>query len=152
MSQRKSDRHGPEATGDSASGCPGSPGEAPARRGVSRRHILIAGAATAVAGGVGGVAGGVGASLASGGSTPASATSDTALTGTIEDVKHVVILMRENRSFDHYLGTLPGVRGFGDKRVLEYPGGGDVFHQPDPARPDGGVLLPFRMDSSPYNA
>src|SRR3984957_17618222 len=26
--------------------------------------------------------------------------------GTIADVKHVVILMQENRSFDHYFGTL----------------------------------------------
>ena len=32
-------------------------------------------------------------------------------TGTIRDVKHVVILMQENRSFDHYFGTLRGVRG-----------------------------------------
>ncbi len=28
------------------------------------------------------------------------------LTGTIADLKHVVILMQENRSFDHYFGTL----------------------------------------------
>src|SRR5689334_21434263 len=36
-------------------------------------------------------------------------------TGTIRDVEHVVILMQENRSFDHYFGTLHGVRGFGDR-------------------------------------
>jgi len=36
-------------------------------------------------------------------------------TGTIKDVEHVVILMQENRSFDHYFGTLKGVRGFGDR-------------------------------------
>ncbi len=35
-------------------------------------------------------------------------------TGTIKDVEHVVILMQENRSFDHYFGTLSGVRGFSD--------------------------------------
>ncbi|HWT51453.1 MAG TPA: alkaline phosphatase family protein, partial [Caulobacter sp.] len=35
--------------------------------------------------------------------------------GTIHDVEHVVILMQENRSFDHYFGTLKGVRGFGDR-------------------------------------
>lgn len=40
---------------------------------------------------------------------PASST-----TGTIADVEHVVILMQENRSFEQYLGTLPGVRGFND--------------------------------------
>src|SRR5206468_5664760 len=35
--------------------------------------------------------------------------------GTMKDIRHVVILMQENRSFDHYFGTLSGVRGFGDK-------------------------------------
>ncbi len=34
--------------------------------------------------------------------------------GTIADVEHVVILMQENRAFDHYFGALPGVRGFND--------------------------------------
>ena len=34
--------------------------------------------------------------------------------GTIDDVGHVVFLMQENRSFDHYFGTLRGVRGFAD--------------------------------------
>ena len=32
------------------------------------------------------------------------------VTGTIQDVEHVVILMQENRSFDHYFGTMSGVR------------------------------------------
>jgi len=36
-------------------------------------------------------------------------------TGTLKDVEHVVILMQENRSFDHYFGTMAGVRGFGDR-------------------------------------
>ena len=35
--------------------------------------------------------------------------------GTLKDIEHVVILIQENRSFDHYFGTLSGVRGFGDK-------------------------------------
>jgi phospholipase C len=34
--------------------------------------------------------------------------------GSIRDIEHIVILMQENRSFDHYYGTLPGVRGFND--------------------------------------
>ena len=33
-------------------------------------------------------------------------------TRSIRDVEHVVILMQENRSFDNYFGTFPGVRGF----------------------------------------
>ncbi|HKN55420.1 MAG TPA: alkaline phosphatase family protein, partial [Amycolatopsis sp.] len=69
-------------------------------------------------------------------------------TGTIDDVRHVVVLMQENRSFDHYYGTMAGVRGFGDRAALRLPSGGDVFHQPDPRRADGGHLLPFHLDTS----
>src|ERR1700685_720474 len=39
-------------------------------------------------------------------------------TGTIEDVEHIVILMQENRPFDHQFGTLRGVRGFSDPRAV----------------------------------
>jgi phospholipase C len=54
-----------------------------------------------------------------------------ATTGTITDVKHVVVLMQENRSFDHYFGTLQGVRGFADRATIQLPGGYSVFNQPD---------------------
>ncbi|HEX7639402.1 MAG TPA: phospholipase C, phosphocholine-specific, partial [Burkholderiaceae bacterium] len=60
-------------------------------------------------------------------------------TGTIRDVGHIVILMQENRSFDHYFGTLRGVRGFGDPRPATLPGGQSVWHQPG----NGGTVLPF---------
>src|SRR6202050_4026198 len=40
-------------------------------------------------------------------------------TGTIQDVEHVVILMQENRPFDHHFGTLRGVRGFNDPRAIK---------------------------------
>jgi phospholipase C len=53
-------------------------------------------------------------------------------TGTLADVEHVVILMQENRSFDHYYGTLRGVRGYGDPRPLLLRNGRSVFHQPAP--------------------
>jgi phospholipase C len=39
-------------------------------------------------------------------------------TGTIQDVEHIVILMQENRPFDHHFGTLRGVRGFSDPRTV----------------------------------
>jgi len=42
-------------------------------------------------------------------------------TGTIRDVEHVVIFMQENRSFDHYFGAMPGVRGFGDRFAIPVP-------------------------------
>jgi len=64
----------------------------------------------------------------------------------LHDIKHVVLLMQENRSFDHYFGALPGVRGFGDPDALMLSSGRSVFHQPDPQSPDG-YLLPFHLDS-----
>jgi phospholipase C len=39
-------------------------------------------------------------------------------TGSIQDVEHIVILMQENRPFDHHFGTLRGVRGFSDPRAV----------------------------------
>ncbi|HEY4125177.1 MAG TPA: phospholipase C, phosphocholine-specific [Rhizomicrobium sp.] len=72
-------------------------------------------------------------------------------TGTIMDVEHVVIFMQENRSFDHYFGTLNGVRGFGDPRAIRLPGGRSVWHQPSKEHTDG-YVLPFYGDSSKTNA
>jgi|GEM_PF-72403 len=66
-------------------------------------------------------------------------------TGTIQDVQHVVILMQENRSFDHYFGTLQGVRGFNDPDILLFQkGSSDLF------QPSGGTnfVLPFPVTSS----
>lgn len=53
--------------------------------------------------------------------------------GTIEDVEHIVILMQENRSFDHYFGRLRGVRGFADPRAVRLPSGAPVWRQPSGA-------------------
>lgn len=61
---------------------------------------------------------------------PAQAATITA-TGTLADIKHVVILMQENRSFDHYFGMLQGVRGFADKAGITLSGGYSVFNQPN---------------------
>jgi phospholipase C len=60
--------------------------------------------------------------------------------GSIRDIEHIVILMQENRSFDHYYGTMRGVRGYGDPRAARLPSGDPVFAQPT----GSGVLLPFR--------
>ncbi len=53
-----------------------------------------------------------------------------ALNGTISDVRHVVFLMNENRSYDHYFGTLHGGRGFNDRNVLIFTNGLNAFYQP----------------------
>jgi len=71
--------------------------------------------------------------------------------GSLRDVKHVVIHMQENRSFDHYFGTLGGVRGFGDPNVPVQSSpaavdGKSLFYQQDPYNPDG-YLLPWHLDT-----
>jgi phospholipase C len=71
--------------------------------------------------------------------------------GSLKDIKHVVLLMQENRSFDHYFGTLAGVRGFDDPSAATLPSGKSVFHQPDSLNPSG-YLLPFHLDTRKTNA
>ena len=60
-------------------------------------------------------------------------------TGTIDDVQHVVFLMQENRAFDHYFGSLRGVRGFGDPHPARLPSGKPVWYQPN----GDGFVLPY---------
>jgi len=74
------------------------------------------------------------------------ALAETPKPGSLKDIEHVVILMQENRSFDHYFGTLSGVRGFGDPKALTLSTGRSVFYQPDAKNPDG-YLLPFHLDT-----
>ena len=57
--------------------------------------------------------------------------------GTLRDIEHVVILIQENRSFDHYFGTLSGVRGFDDKV------GRSAFFQ----KANGETVHPFHLPS-----
>ncbi|SHH20754.1 phospholipase C [Jatrophihabitans endophyticus] len=69
----------------------------------------------------------------------------------LRDIEHVVLLMQENRSFDHYYGTLSGVAGFDDRDAIRLATGRDVFHQPDAVNPDG-YLLPFHLDTEHTSA
>ncbi|UBM60865.1 phospholipase C, phosphocholine-specific [Marinilongibacter aquaticus] len=62
---------------------------------------------------------------------------------TFYDAEHVVMLMQENRSFDHCFGTLRGVRGFGDPRAINLPDKKPVWFQPDK---EGRRYPPFRLD------
>lgn len=61
----------------------------------------------------------------------------------LSSVRHVVVLMQENRSFDHYFGTLAGVRGFDDPSAPRLENGNSVFAQPD----GRSRRLPFHLDS-----
>src|SRR5690349_10391269 len=59
------------------------------------------------------------------------------------DAEHVVILMQENRSFDHTFGTLRGVRGFNDPRAISLPNKNRVWLQTDEKN---NTYLPFRYN------
>lgn len=62
---------------------------------------------------------------------------------TYMDAEHVVILMQENRSFDHTYGTLKGVRGYNDPRAIDLPNKNKVWLQ---SNAKGETYAPFRLD------
>ncbi len=72
--------------------------------------------------------------------------------GSILDIEHVVILMQENRSFDHYFGCLRGVRGFADPRPITLPSGKPVWAQRCADRDGGRIAWPFRLDYNTTDA
>jgi phospholipase C len=71
-------------------------------------------------------------------------------TGTIDDIQHIVVFMQENRAFDHYYGTLRGVRGFNDRMAITLPNGAPVWKQPTGTA--GAYTLPFHMDTTTTSA
>src|SRR6202789_3933076 len=72
---------------------------------------------------------------------PASVLSHRSTVRPISEIEHVVVLMQENRSFDHYFGAMPGVRGFSAPAVNK-----SRFFQADASNPDK-YLLPFHVDT-----
>jgi len=120
------------------------------------RRTFIAGGAAAI---------GLGAAASQIAAGPASAAQqrliDRALAAStanaaLSDVKHVVILMQENRSFDHYFGILSGVRGFSDPAVLKQTVGGVTYpvfdqfgFQPGTGVDASGYMQPFHLRSDP---
>lgn len=73
-------------------------------------------------------------------------------TGTIKDVKHVVLLMLENRSFDSYFGTFKGVRGYGDRFPIPTPNGASIFYQSYTKNSVTSTLIPYHLDETKGNA
>jgi phospholipase C len=67
---------------------------------------------------------------------------DPAGTGSLGDIEHVVLLMQENRSFDHYFGTMSGVRGFDDSSPAFRQRG----YEPGKGASPAGYLNPFRLN------
>jgi len=78
-------------------------------------------------------------------------------TGTIKDIEHIVVLMQENRSFDHYFGMLRGVRGFGDPRAVFLRDGRAIWRQSDgtndvlPYRPQVANLGETFLEGTPHD-
>lgn len=102
---------------------------------ISRRNLLQ-----------GGLVGGMAAALAACSGTIKKAASVPPAGSDIGAIDHFVFLMQENRSFDHYFGTYPGVRGFndhpdGDLGVFAQSWPGNDTHKPY------GVLLPYHLDT-----
>ena len=123
---------------------------------VARRTFLAGGAAIAGALGAGAAAG-------SGRRLPAhqarllddAVAAAPAGTG-LGDIQHIVILMQENRSFDHYFGTMSAVRGFSDPAVptetvggASYPVFDQFGYRPGTGPDAGGYLQPFHLLSNP---
>lgn len=107
----------------------------------SRRQFLHLSAAAAAAAALGaGCSSEADAPSADAGTGASPTTTAPRSKGKLTDVEHVVILFQENRSFDQYFGTRPGVRGFADPDVLRLPDGRPIWYQPRPEHPDGYVL------------
>jgi len=108
---------------------------------ITRRELIKMAAAT-------GAAGLTGSLLNSCGGRPGIPTPPgTPTCAKITDIDHIVILIQENRSFDHYFGSYRGARGFSDHSA--------AFNQPYPANTSSspaGVLLPFHLDTTQTNA
>jgi phospholipase C len=75
------------------------------------------------------------ACICSGASGPAAVTSAASAPDGIFKIKHIVIIMQENRSFDSYFGTFPGADG------IPMRGGVPIACVPDPR--NGGCQRPF---------
>src|SRR5437762_3322170 len=59
------------------------------------------------------------------------------------NAEHIVLLMQENRSFDHTYGTLQGVRGFNDPRAIKQHDKKSVWLQ---TNKEGDTYAPFHLD------
>jgi phospholipase C len=116
-------------------------------RRLTRRELLKLGVGATAAELAGLTLHGCGGGMASTPSVPSTPSTPAAACSKLTDIEHVVILIQENRSFDHYFGSYRGVRGFSDQSM--------AFQQPNPANtssPPIGKLLPFHLDTTATNA
>ncbi|HEY2214970.1 MAG TPA: alkaline phosphatase family protein [Acidimicrobiales bacterium] len=117
--------------------------------GVSRRNLLKGGLAIGAAG----AAIGTGLSSSAGASIERAMSLDANKNASLSDIRHVVFLMQENRSFDHYFGTMSGVRGYSDPEALVHNIFGTYFsvfeqlgYRPGYGVKDSGYMVPFHLE------
>jgi len=91
---------------------------------------------------------GAGAALAVTAALPAEAKPKSKSYGDLRDIKRVVVVMQENRSFDHYFGSMKGVRGFGDRATILLPGGKTVWEQPQTPVVDAPTQYPWPLSGT----
>jgi len=116
-------------------------------RRVSRRDLLKGGLALSAAGAVSS-----GLSSSAGASIDRAMAVDAPRNASLKDIKHVVFLMQENRSFDHYYGSMSGVRGFDDPDVIrngifgtKFPVWDQFGYRPGQGVNSGGYMQPFHL-------
>ncbi|WP_204079210.1 phospholipase C [Mycobacterium riyadhense] len=103
--------------------------------GMSRRDFITKAAATGI----------TGALLSLAGPVIEKAYGAGPCAGHLTDIEHFVLFMQENRSFDHYFGTLSGTDGFNTPSPLFAQKGWNPMTQaPDPT----GVTIPYRLDTT----
>jgi phospholipase C len=133
---------------------------------LTRRSFLGAGLAAGGVAALGGAAARAGIGLTSGQGRLIETALAADTGGSLGDIEHLVILMQENRSFDHYFGTMPGVRGFTDPAGYQSFPGGPTTTAAQAARQsmrNGATvlyrlangettLMPFELVSSPPDA
>jgi phospholipase C len=134
---------------------PARPGDQPARpQGEPTRRAFMGGAAAVGLGAA--VAGRPGQASAARARLIDKALGAATSSASLSDVQHIVILMQENRSFDHYFGTLSGVRGFSDPAVPQQTVGGKQYpvfdqfgFQPGTGVAASGYMQPFHLQNNP---
>ena len=104
----------------------------------TRREVLVAGMAGAFSM----------ALAACGGETARKAASIAPAGSDLGAVEHVIFLMNENRSFDHYFGSYKGVRGFDDPAARSARASSPRRGRGVPAK----QLLPFHLDTANTDA
>ncbi len=77
-------------------------------------------------------------------STASSAAPTSTSTDSLASIEHVILFMQENRAFDHYFGTMAGVRGYQDPTMLAL-GNKSALYQPLSIPTNGTYLLPWHL-------